>query len=154
MNEKQFWAIIDSVKQATPEEQELLLGKALRQLSPEEIFAFDALFTDMKKRFLGMEKMVMTRRTSELFKLLYEKGYYVSDDPWEYFLSWLISQGKEVYEQALQQPATILPLIKQASPGRWQLPEHESFGYVALDIYTEKTGKYIFEVYLNKKTNT
>jgi hypothetical protein len=107
----------------------------------------------MKTRFPSNNRFP-AQPTCALSTLLSQKHYYISDDSWHYFLSWLILQGKEVYEQALQQPATILPMIAQAEPSAHLLPDRESISYVASDIYAEKTGREIFEMYLNKKTTT
>ena len=58
-----------------------------------------------------------------------------SDDCFHYFRSWLISQGKDIFEASLANPEYLaeLKLIKQA--------EFEEFEYVVLEIYEQVTSE-------------
>lgn len=58
-----------------------------------------------------------------------------SDDGFHYFRAWLISEGQAVYEVAFQDPDSLagLPLVEVA--------DNECFGYVAEEVYKEKTGR-------------
>jgi hypothetical protein len=65
-----------------------------------------------------------------------------SDDGFEYFRRWLISMGREVYEAALRDPESLADVAGQPGIEFDDLgTEFEEFGYVAYEVYEEKTGR-------------
>jgi hypothetical protein len=58
-------------------------------------------------------------------------------DGFRYFLDWLISEGRETYEIALQSPDNLADLAPIA------YAENELFGYVALNVFATKTAENI-----------
>lgn len=61
-----------------------------------------------------------------------------SDDSFDYFRAWLIYQGKDIFEAALTNPETLIPVFAQIEPG--DVPELEELLYIADRAYEEKTG--------------
>jgi hypothetical protein len=59
-----------------------------------------------------------------------------SDDGFEYFLGWLIAQGRDYYQAALADPEQA---GRRAQPG--DMVECESIAYAAVKAYEAKTGK-------------
>ncbi|MDR2636789.1 MAG: DUF4240 domain-containing protein [Zoogloeaceae bacterium] len=67
-----------------------------------------------------------------------------SDDCFEYFRCWLISQGRETFERALNNPDNLAEMEIPLSEGR-PVVDNESFCYIAPDVYKEKTGEDLYE---------
>jgi hypothetical protein len=62
-----------------------------------------------------------------------------SDDSFEYFRLWVISRGREVYENARRDPDSLISVADTPVPeGLFDL---ESLWYVANDAFEQKTGK-------------
>jgi hypothetical protein len=59
-----------------------------------------------------------------------------SDDGFEYFRAWLISQGRQYYEKCLRDPEAV-----GARAERDDRAEDEEFMYCAAEAYQEKTGR-------------
>jgi hypothetical protein len=59
-----------------------------------------------------------------------------SDDGFEYFRAWLISQGRRYYEKCLANPDSIASRVS-----RDQDNEDEDFLHCAVEAYKEKTGQ-------------
>lgn len=125
MNNDEFWDVIEQVK--VSEEPEELLKTELEKLPPENIATFqnifDSLFDDAYRW--------------DLWGAAYLIGGGCSDDGFIDFRYGLISKGREVYERAIENPDTLAGL------GEGQEIENEMFGYVAQEVYEEKTGNEI-----------
>ena len=105
------------------------LYELLSELKPREIRAFNGLY----------HQLLLESYRWELRGAAYILGEGMcSDDSFDYFRSWLISMGREVYERALQDPDSLVEIAGQ--PGIEDI-YFEEFAYVAAEVYTEKTGK-------------
>ena len=99
MNDDQFWALIEE----HVEIGEVFgadvskLEEALAALPPEEIVAFDELFSG--------------HYTASYAWPLWNAAYLInggcSDDGFDYFRAWLIAQGRDVFERAVADPDSL-----------------------------------------------
>ena len=134
MDHDQFWSLIGSVsKSGTEEAKATALTQLLSRKSPEDILDFQIQF----------ETHLNESNTSNLWaaaKLM--NGGHCSDDCFEYFRYWLISTGRETFEQALNNPESLAKLdvpMEERLPN----PTNEQFGYAAVEAYEKLTGKNI-----------
>jgi hypothetical protein len=74
-----------------------------------------------------------------------------SDDGFEYFRNWVISRGKTIYYNAKQNPDNLISEVNT----ELEMYDFESFWYVALEAFKQKTGKDLYDYidYENFKTN-
>lgn len=133
LNEDLYWTIIaDSLQNsADQDEQEMYLISQLKQLSPVEIIGFR----------LRTDKLLYDTYNSEMWCAGYIMNGGCSDDGFEYFRNWVISRGKEIYYKAKENPDS---LIDQTDLDLEEY-EFESFWYVALGAFREKTGKELYD---------
>jgi hypothetical protein len=129
MNETQFWTIIDLTAkfENDPEKQLESLHAELRKLTSDEIMQFELAFNEMRRRAYSWE----------LWGAAYVLHGGASDDGFEYFMRWLVSKGRAVFENVVADPES-LAIILAPEPGG---PcEFEEFAYVASKVWQEKTG--------------
>jgi hypothetical protein len=126
----QFWAIIEASRQVstTHEEQALALQRLLEPLPLAEIVAFQEHFWD---------QMGESDR-SDLWDVAHTINGFCSDDGFLYFQAWLIGQGREYFEAALQQPECAADRAKRGEISR------ELLMYAAGEVYEAKTGECMF----------
>lgn len=127
MDVDRFWKIIDDVHERAGDDNEArvaLLKAELEALELEEIAAFQRHYD------------AQTGRTYrwDLWGAAYVINGGCSDDCFDYFRDWLISEGRSTFEAALVSPDSLanLPRTREA--------ENELFGYAALKAYREKSG--------------
>src|ERR1043165_7575160 len=124
MDEAQFWKIIKQAKSNADGEIEEIAEEVRSQLSElpaAEIQAFDELLRIKRN----------AAYTWKLWGAAYLINGGCSDDGFEYFRGWLVSQGQKVYEAALADPDS---LAKVADPENDQ-HECEDILYVAMRAY-------------------
>jgi hypothetical protein len=99
MTDDQFWAFLEShvVVDDHREVDVTNLQRALEQLSPDNIRAFDDAFTRMFHRSYNWA----------LWGAAYLINGGCSDDGFDYFRGWLIAQGRTTFEAALTDPDTL-----------------------------------------------
>ena len=102
MNIDEFWQVIEKGKES--DEPEEIISEELKKLSPEEIISyqeqFDSLF-DKAYRW-------------DLWGAAYLIGGGCSDDGFMDFRYGLISRGRKVYEDALNNPDSLASLGEEA----------------------------------------
>ncbi|GGV41149.1 hypothetical protein GCM10010495_68330 [Kitasatospora herbaricolor] len=131
MYETDFWQIIDETRDAAdgdPDEQADRLVERLAQLTPDDVIDFARLF---EARF---QRAYRTDLWGAAHLLL--EG--ASEDAFDYFRCWLIGQGREVFEGALQEPddlAELVPDFDEEEDG-----DAEDIGYAADEAYEQLTG--------------
>ena len=144
LDEATFWSIVDSSITNTnnQQDQEIFLIKEIEKLTPKEIIGFR----------LRTDKLLYDTYSSKMWCAGYIMNGGCSDDGFEYFRNWVISRGKDVYYKAKESPDT---LISQKDNGEDEMFDFESFWYVALEAFKQKTGKdlYDFIDYDNFKTS-
>jgi hypothetical protein len=109
-----------------PSKQADLLVEALRQLSADEILAFEEILLDLIDKAYN----------ATLWDAADIIGCGCGDSGFVDFRAWLISRGKKVFEDALIDPESLVDLV--------DIHEDSQAGYV-LDVafiaYEQKTGK-------------
>lgn len=129
MSEDKFWEIIELSKADDPQDQLDNLVELLSVLTADEIFGFD----------YQLDKHLESSYNPELWAAAYIVCGGCSDDAFDYFRAWLISRGRETYENALENPDSLINVFKDADESVF--PENEEILYAALDAYEEATGK-------------
>lgn len=133
LDENLYWQIVKESLENTEdqEEQEAYLINRLQKLDPKDIIGFR----------LRTDKLLYDTYNSEMWCAGYIINGGCSDDGFEYFRNWVISRGKDVYYKAKQNPDT---LIEQVNDELEQY-DFESFWYVALEAFDQKTGKDLYD---------
>lgn len=128
LSKDEFWALIDSSRRGTedPEEQVEKLIEMLAKLSEEQIFDFDRHYQEAHRDAFR----------SDIWAAAYIINGGCSDDGFDYFLGWLIAQGKRFFEATLADPQHA---GTKAEPG--DFVECESMLGAASSAYEQKTGK-------------
>lgn len=139
MDETRFWNIIDTSRQRAREMKraagqdfidlhEQTLADELRQLQPDEIFAFNERFW----HFHGMAYRW------NLWAAAYWLHGGCGNDGFIDFRSNLISLGKQLYFQILDDPDTLADIVDRPDTPYMQA---EGFQYVASKVYKQLTGR-------------
>ena len=127
MDKETFWKVIGEVNRCVEDgDQEAVLEATQRKLM--EYSAADiARWHEIK----GVYMQLADR--NDLWAACAATGTHCTDDGFIDFRSWLISQGKDVYMQVLQDPDS---LAEVDIPGEGA--DFEVYGYVALAAYGQK----------------
>jgi hypothetical protein len=133
LDETIFWNIVNlSVKNTNNQDsQERFLVKEIEKLTPKEMIGFR----------LRTDKFLYDTYNSEMWCAGYIMNDGCSDDGFEYFRNWIISRGKETYYKAKENPDS---LISEFIEGE-EYYDFESFWYVALTAFENKTGKELYD---------
>lgn len=124
MTEDYFWTIIAD----TQGEDQAIYTRLLNE-TEEEIIAFD----DHVCRLLNVSYL------GDLWCAAYIACGGCSDDGFDYFRGWLISQGRETFEAALRDPDSVVSALERIPEGGY--PSNEDMLGVAGRAYEAKTGK-------------
>ena len=130
MTDSQFWEMIQQSRFRAKKciRQANRLFRLLAELTPEEILSFDEHFT----------KRLIKSYHWDLWGVAYILNDGCSDDGFEYFRSWLIGQGKMVYDSVLMMPSTIGYYVDIDDE---EVFECEELMYAAPSAYQHVTGK-------------
>jgi hypothetical protein len=123
-----FWQLIEDSREnagGDPEAQAEELTDLLSDLPPDEIVAFD--------QFLR-ERLAAAYRW-DLWGAAHIINGGCSDDGFESFRLWLVSQGERVYREALADPETLVDRAEANAT------DAESLLYAAGDAYRVETGR-------------
>lgn len=129
MDTQSFWRLIEEAKQQSggdTETQVSLLKASLVELPAAEIIAFDRIYDEMRFRAYDWG----------LWGAAYVINGGCSDDGFEYFRGWLIAQGEETFENAVNEPDSLAGVLT----GDEENLECEDILYVARSAYEDKTG--------------
>ena len=125
MTEDQFWQILAETKA-----DDKKLVSHLAKLPVEEIIAFD----DHIWHFSNISY------NGDLWCAAYVAMGGCSDDGFDYFRGWLITQGKEVFEAALKDPDSLVDvLVALQEEDEGNIPENEDILGVSARAYKKKT---------------
>jgi hypothetical protein len=132
LSEDLFWSIVDDslVNSSNQDEQEKKLIARLEKLSLKEIIGFR----------LRTDKLLYDTYTSEMWCAGYIMNGGCSDDSFEYFRCWVISRGKDVYDKGKSNPDSLVDEVVENK----NYYEFETFWYVALGVFSKKTGKNLY----------
>ncbi|MCU7850366.1 MAG: DUF4240 domain-containing protein [Candidatus Thiodiazotropha sp. (ex Lucinoma kastoroae)] len=125
MNIDEFWKIIEKVKES--DEPEEIVCEELKKLTPNEIASYQEHFDSLHEKAYQWS----------LWGAAYVIEGGCSDDGFMDFRYGLISKGKHIYENALNNPDSLADL------GAFVEISNESFGYTAHEVYEEITGNEI-----------
>lgn len=120
MDVRGFWRIVDACRRA--EHPDEALRDKLSALDPTALAAFDGHFCDR----------VDEAYTWDLWGAAYLIAGESSEDQFLAFRYGLISLGRSIFEQAVQNPDTL---------ARVEVVQDEAYGAVALEVYRDLTGQ-------------
>ncbi|MDV0444947.1 hypothetical protein MmiAt1_04970 [Methanimicrococcus sp. At1] len=129
MSEDKFWEIIELSKSDDPQDQLDNLIDLLSDMTADDILGFD----------YQLDKHLEKSYNPELWAAAYIVCGGCSDDGFDYFRAWLVSKGRDAYENALENPDSLIDVFKDMD--ETDFPENEEILYAALDAYDELTGK-------------
>jgi hypothetical protein len=96
MDENEFWTLIDRSREGRADQEEAL-EQLLTGRPRDDLEAFDRIYREQLARAYRWD--------------LWGAGYVIaggmSDDSFDYFCDWLISRGRQVFEQALADPESL-----------------------------------------------
>jgi hypothetical protein len=131
MDETEFWQIIDTTREAAegdPEDHADLLVERLVLLDPDSVLDFARHFESRYHRAFHWDLW------GAATVLLGGAG----DDAFEYFRCWLIGQGREIFEGAVQDPDSLAELLDSFDEDLDG--DGEELGYAADEAYEQLTG--------------
>jgi hypothetical protein len=142
IDEDLYWTIIDkSLKNTTDQDdQEQFLIKEIGSLTPKQMVGFR----------LRTDKLLHDTYNSEMWCAGYIMNGGCSDDGFEYFRNWVISRGKETFYKSKQKPDNLIDEVDEDL----EMYEFESFWYVALEAFKQKTGKDLYDYIDNDNFKT
>jgi hypothetical protein len=129
MDETAFWRVIDESRRESggePIAHSAALRARLAKLRPEEIVAFDRLWHELQAEAYRWD----------LWAAAYVINGGCSDDCFEYFRSYLIARGEEVFRRAVADPDSLAEIVDEADEGEW-----EELAYAAMAAYEGATGE-------------
>jgi hypothetical protein len=140
MSEGKLWQLIESARESAPEsehvwEEAVLVGRAVDLLAERGRDEIIAMHRELR------EAMAASYRES-LWAAAYLLNGGCSDDGFEYFRGWLITQGREVFESAIADPDSLaaVPAVRTAAGEGMEL-ECEDTLNVAVAAYGKATGE-------------
>ncbi len=128
-----FWSLIESARTAAGNSQRAFCAEIRAELAksdPATIQRFDEWFRERHRK----------ANRWDLWGAAYIINGGCSDDGFHDFRSWLISQGRDVYNSALADPESLAsskPIIDPTV----EIAEFELLFYAASDVFKERTGK-------------
>jgi hypothetical protein len=133
MSEEQYWQIIaESIKEGPYQSwQEHFLVHKLKTFTVEELVGYE----------LRTELLMHASYTANLWCAADLLNNGCSDDGFDYFRYWLISRGKKVYHDSLQNPDSLVAQIDE----RKQFYDFEKFGYIAHKVFEQKTDGNLYD---------
>ena len=127
MNKDQFWQLIDAVNSNAPyADEETHLCRVQEALSRCSL-------TDIMDWYLIMGEYSKAAYRNDLWAASAALDAHYTDDGFTYFRSWLISRGKEVYMNALQDPDSLASV-----PRAVEKLNFERFAYAPYYAYEAK----------------
>jgi hypothetical protein len=132
MDVNEFWSLIGhSYKSAKGDlnvQVELLVEKLVNGPT-EEILVYDSIF----QRLLDDANIAALWDAADII------GCGCGYDDFRDFRGWLIAHGKEIYENAISNPESLVDVVEVNERAR-----HEEFLYVSIYAYERKTGSPYF----------
>ncbi len=132
MDDDIFWQVIESCKSDSEEETLNNIRRSLNQYSAVDIIGFQLRF----------RTLIAESYHSDLWCACYIINGGCSDDGFEYFRYWLLSQGQTVFENAIENPDNLATIVKNRLINSYEL---EPIAYLPNEIFELKTGKAIYD---------
>ncbi|MFF4371346.1 DUF4240 domain-containing protein [Streptomyces sp. NPDC001594] len=134
MNKPQFWALIEAARSRASDGEDVvrLATWQLATYPAEEIVAAEQVLWDL----------LAESYTNPLWAAAYVINGGCSDDGFDYFRGWLVTQGREVFERVLTDPDALaeLPAV-QASAAEGSDLECEATLGMVWDAHITATGE-------------
>lgn len=127
-----FWALIRQSYEAARGDLTVQVEWLVEKLvngTTEEILDYDSIFG----------RLINQSNTATLFNAADIIGCGCGNDDFLDFRAWLIAHGKEIYENAVADPESLVDLVKFDERAR-----HEEFLYVSIYAHERKTGSPYF----------
>lgn len=129
MNREEFWKLIDDTHSFDdPSKQAFAIIDELSQQTTQEIMDFDR----------HMDSLLSASYSWKLWGAAYLINGGCSDDGFDYFRGWLISQGQAVFDKALENPDSLAEIKNLEGD-----VEGEDLLYAAMHAYETVTGREI-----------
>ncbi|WP_162356544.1 DUF4240 domain-containing protein [Metabacillus mangrovi] len=130
--EADFWNVLKKAKTKgeTQEQQLEWLVAHLAEQPLEDLITFDEI----------LARIFIKSYQSQLWAASYIITGDSSDDRFDFFRAWLLFQGEAVYESAIQNPESIIPVL-QALEEKEEVPQFEDLTYIGALAFEEKTGQ-------------
>jgi hypothetical protein len=128
MTEELFWKILEKTRHGAgdSDEQGDRILDTLAQFDESDLVAFDQL----------LDQRLAACHRWDLWAVAFIAKGGCSDDAFEYFQCWLVSQGRKYFESALANPPAA---AKRIAPG--DEAEFERLRSLAIEAYEAKTGR-------------
>ena len=127
MNKEEFWQTIESVNRLVPDGNQEMVSEKMR----EELLQHSR--QDILDWYIIFHEYLNAAYRNDLRVACTALGAHASDDGFIDFRTWLISQGKKVYMDAMRDPDT---LAQNPHPGVEM--NFEDFTYCPVDAYGKK----------------
>ena len=130
MTREEFWELIDAARSVAMFDRARLpgaLGDELAAMEEDELFAFVRHFEDLRAESFRQD----------LLAAAWIAGGGASDEDFSDFRDWLITLGREAFEDALHDPQRILD---HAEPADLRDPFDAEVAPVIYDVYEALTG--------------
>ena len=129
MDRNQYWTIMEcSLTCGDDQETQLdFLREALRSLPLKDLAGFQILTDQLRYESY----------TTDLWCACFLMNDGASDDCFEYFRCWLITRGREVFENAVKNPDSLTDVVT----GDEEFFDCESLMYLASEVFEERTGE-------------
>jgi hypothetical protein len=139
LDEEIYWGIIDKTiaQNLNQADQEIYLTNEIEKLTPKEIIGFR----------LRTDKLLFDTYKSNLWCAAYIMNGGSTDGGFDYFRCWIISQGKEVFYNAVANPDSLISQVKEGQ----ETYEFEGFWFVAMNAFLNKTDHEIYN-FIDYKT--
>jgi hypothetical protein len=132
LDEDRYWKLVEDSLRASgydQDDQASYLTAALGEFEPKDIIGFR----------LRTDKLLYDTYNSKMWCAGYIMNGGCSDDGFEYFRLWVISRGREVYENAKADPDSLIAVADVEVPEG--VFDFEQFQYVADEAFEKKTGR-------------
>ena len=126
MNDAEFWQILEPISKLDSTRRATALQQSLGAYPIEGLEQFEAAY----------RRQMKAAYTWDLWGAAYLINGGAADDGFEYFRSWLISMGHDVFSNAVAEPDSLADVIS----GQGEEIELEEFAYVASAVYAKKKG--------------
>jgi Protein of unknown function (DUF4240) len=132
MTDNQFWALIETAQQESNGDQEAQLEHlqtALEDLSTDNMLEFQRIFNQSHQ----------FSYRANLWGAAFLMNGGASDDGFDYFRGWLISQGRKIFENALENPDSLADVVEDGAEADFGF-ENEDMLNIAMRAWVNKTG--------------
>ena len=127
MEKERFWKVIAEVNRCVSSGDQEAVLEATRKKLMEYSASDIARWHEIRGVYMDLAYR------NDLWAACAATGTHCSDDGFIDFRSWLISQGRDVYMQVLQEPDSLADVDIPAEGA-----DFEAYGYVAINAYAQK----------------